>query len=73
MQEINNWKVLSQSKISKHFYNGYLHRVVFSLEDPKDQILAVIEFVRLANMCNTNGMKPQMAQYITHFPIGSEF
>lgn len=42
----------------------YLRKVIFGLENPEDHISAVIEFVRLADMCNMKGMESQMAQHI---------
>ena len=61
MQETKDWKALSQSKASKHFYNGYLQsRVQFGR--PKGPGLGCNRICELADMCNTNGMKMLLPQ-----------
>ncbi|CAG7972785.1 unnamed protein product [Penicillium salamii] len=42
----------------------YMHKIHFDSKIPGDQISAVIELIRLADMCNITGMDTEMAQYI---------
>jgi hypothetical protein len=41
-----------------------LGRVVFGKSTPEDTITAIIEFIRLADMCSVTGMESLMAEHI---------
>ncbi|RJE19205.1 hypothetical protein PHISCL_08461 [Aspergillus sclerotialis] len=49
----------------------YLGRVTFAPKDPSEEISAVIEFARLADMCDVTGMEETMAQHIKEIIIAN--